>query len=106
MAEVRIRLPREISEGETISVRALVPHPMEIVARDGDGNVIDKDYNFIHSLTITYNDKTIMKGEMTQALSANPFIEFPLKVTAPGTLVVTFEDTTGAVHTGSVDVKW
>lgn len=106
MSEVRIRLPRDYKKDQVINVRALVQHPMEIVARDKDGKVIEKDYNFIHSVTITFNGKEVMKGEMTQALSANPFIEFPLRVTEPGTLEIVFEDTTGKTYKGTAEVKF
>ncbi|MBF0167380.1 MAG: thiosulfate oxidation carrier complex protein SoxZ [Alphaproteobacteria bacterium] len=106
MAEVKIRLPKTIAKGELVSVRALVTHPMEVVERGKDGKIVEKVYNFIHTVTVTYNGKTIMTGEMTQSLSANPFIEFPLKVNEPGKLTITFEDTTGEKHTGSVDVAF
>jgi sulfur-oxidizing protein SoxZ len=106
MAEVKIRLPKTVAKGELISVRALVTHPMETVERDSAGKVVEKNYNFIHTVTVTYNGKTIMSGEMTQSLSANPFIEFPLKATEPGKLSITFEDTAGEKHTGSIDVAF
>lgn len=104
MAEVRIRLPKSYQKDEVISVRALVQHPMEIVERK-DGKAVDRVYNFIHSVTVTFNGKEVMKGEMTQSLSANPFIEFPLKVTEPGKLEIVFEDTAGRKYTGSAEVK-
>jgi sulfur-oxidizing protein SoxZ len=106
MAEVKIRVPSKISKGDVIQVRSLVPHPMEIIQRDKDGKLIEKNYNFIHTVVVTFNGKEIVRGQMTQSMSANPFFAFPLKVTEPGKLVITFEDTTGAKHTGSVDVKF
>ncbi len=106
MAQVKIRIPSKIQPNEVINVRSLVPHPMEIMQRDKDGKVIDKNYNFIHAVVVTYNGKEIIRGQMTQSMSANPFFSFPLKVTQPGKLVITFEDTTGAKHEGSVDIKF
>lgn len=106
MADVKIRLPKTVAKGELISVRALVTHPMEVVERGKDGKIVEKVYNFIHTVTVSYNGKTIMSGEMTQSLSANPFIEFPLKANEPGKLTITFEDTTGEKHTGTADVAF
>ncbi|MGQ0662853.1 MAG: thiosulfate oxidation carrier complex protein SoxZ [Pseudomonadota bacterium] len=103
---VRIRVPSKITPNEEFQARTLVVHPMEIVQRDAQGKAIEKNYNFIHTVVVTYNGKEIMRGEMTQAVSANPLIAFPLKVSEPGTLTVTFEDTTGAKHSGSVDIKF
>lgn len=104
--EVRIRLPRSISQGEVIIVRALVSHPMDMLERDSSGSVIARDYNYIHSVTVTFNDREVMKGDLTQSISTNPYLEFPLRVTEPGVLTISFEDTTGAVHSGSVEVKF
>lgn len=105
MAEVRIRVPAKYQKGEVITVRVLVPHPMEIIQRDPSGKVVEKIYNFIHSVAVTFNGREVMSGQITQSVSANPVFAFPLKVTEPGKLTITFEDTTGAKHTGSVDIK-
>lgn len=104
MAEVKIRLPKQFAKGDVINVRALVAHPMEIIERDKEGKPVDRVYNYVHKVTIAFNGKEYIQGEMTQSLSANPFFEFPLKVTGPGTLTVTFEDTTGEKHIGSIEV--
>jgi sulfur-oxidizing protein SoxZ len=103
---VKIRIPSTIKPGEEFQVRALVVHPMEIVARDKDGKVIDKNYNFVHTVSATFNGNEIMRGEITQAISANPMVSFPMSAKVPGKLVITFEDTTGAKHSGSVDIKF
>ena len=105
MAEVKIRIPK-VSPGEEVMGRAMVIHPMEIIERDAAGKVVDKISNYIHTVTVSYNGKEIMKGELTQSVSANPLIAFPLKVSAPGTLTVVFEDSTGAKHEGSVKVEF
>lgn len=103
---VRIRLPQEIKQGEVIRIRALVPHAMEVVQRDSDGNVVEKNYNFIHSVVITYNGKEIMRGQLTQSISANPYLEFPVRVSEPGIVEITFEDTHGEVYTGRAEIAY
>ena len=104
--KVKIRVPSKIKAGEEFQVRALVVHPMEIIARDKSGKMIEKNYNFVHTVSASFNGKEVMRGEMTQAVSANPMVSFPLTVKAPGKLVITFEDTTGAKHSGSVDINF
>mgnify|MGYP001570970685 FL=1 len=106
IGQVRIRVPSRITAGEVIKVRSLVVHPMEIVSRDKDGKVIEKKYNFIHTVIVTFDGKEIMRGEITQAVSENPFFAFPLKVTQPGKLTITFIDTTGKTHEGSAEIKF
>ncbi len=106
MAEVRIRVPKTIKQGETITVRALVPHPMEIIQRDASGKQVDKVYNFIHTARVTFNGQELLSAQLTQSISANPVLAFKMKADKPGKLEIAFEDTTGVKHVGSVDIKF
>ncbi len=45
-------------------------------------------------------------GELSQGISQNPFFTFPMKVTQPGKLTVTFLDTTGKKYEGSAEIKF
>ena len=103
---VRIRLPSAIRAGEVIRVRSLIIHPMETVQRDKQGDIIQRNYDFIHTVMVTYNGKEVMRGETTQAVSQNPIFTFPLKVDRPGKLTVTFLDTTGKAYEGSAEIKF
>jgi sulfur-oxidizing protein SoxZ len=106
IGRVRIRLPSTISKGEVIRVRALVTHPMEVLAFDKDRKPIPKNYQFVYKIVVTYNGLAILQAETTQAVSQNPFVAFPLEVTEPGTLVVTFMDTHGKTYEGSAEIKF
>ena len=103
---VRIRLPSAIKPGEVIRVRSLIIHPMETVQRDKQGNPVWKNYNFIHTVTVAYNGKEVMRGETTQAVSQNPIFTFPLKVDRPGKLTVTFLDTMGKSYEETAEIKF
>jgi sulfur-oxidizing protein SoxZ len=106
IGRVRIRLPATISKGEVIRVRALVTHPMEILSFDKDRKPIPKNYHFVYQIVVTYNGKEILQAETTQAVSQNPFVAFPLKVTEPGKLVIAFTDTHGKTYEGSTEIKF
>jgi sulfur-oxidizing protein SoxZ len=106
IGRIRIRLPSTIKPGEVIRVRALIIHPMELVQRDKQGNVIPKNYNFVHAFTVSYNGKPILGGETTQGVSQNPIFTFPLKADRPGKLTVAFLDTTGKTYEGSAEIKF
>jgi sulfur-oxidizing protein SoxZ len=106
IGRVRIRLPDTISKGEVIRVRALVTHPMEILSFDKDRKPIPKKYHFVYKVVVTYNGQEILQAETTQAVSQNPFVAFPLKVTEPGTLVIAFTDTHGKTYEGSAEIKF
>jgi sulfur-oxidizing protein SoxZ len=105
VGRVSIRLPSSIKQGDVIRVRSLVIHPMEIVQRDKQGSIVRKNYNFIHTLAVTYNGKEVMRAETTQAISQNPMFTFPLNVERPGKLRVTFLDTMGKTYEGQAEVK-
>ena len=106
VGRVSIRLPSTIKQGDVIRVRTLVIHPMELVQRDKQGKIIPKNYHFINSLTAAYNGKEIMRAELTQGVSQNPGLTFPLKVDRPGKLTVTFFDTTGKEYAGQAEVRF
>jgi sulfur-oxidizing protein SoxZ len=105
VGRVSIRIPTSIRQGDVIRVRTLVIHPMEIVQRDNQGKVIDKNYQFIHSMAAAFNGKEVLRMEITQGVSQNPSFTFPLKVDRPGKLVITFTDTTGKSYEGRADIK-
>jgi sulfur-oxidizing protein SoxZ len=103
---VRLRLPSSIRAGDVIRVRALVMHPMERIERDRQGKIIEKTYNYINRITVTYLDRTVVTFDTTQSVSENPSIAFPIRVTDPGQVRVTFSDTTGGRYEGVADVKF
>ena len=102
---VRIRLPSSIKPGDIVKARVLVIHPMEIVQRK-DGKVVDKNYQFINRVVVTYLDKEIAQFETTQSISENPFFTFAFKASEPGVLRVTFIDTHGGKYEGKAEVKF
>ena len=106
IGRVSIRLPSSIKQGDVIRVRTLVIHPMEIVQRDKANKVIPKSYHFIHAMTVAFNGKEIMRTELTQGVSQNPSITFPLKVDRPGRLTVSYADTMGKSYEGAAEIKF
>ena len=105
IGRVRIRLPSSIKPGEVVRARVLVIHPMEIVQRK-DGKPVDKNYQFINRVVVSYLDREIAQFETTQSISENPFFTFAFKATEPGVLRVTFLDTHGGKYEGTADVKF
>jgi sulfur-oxidizing protein SoxZ len=105
IGRVRIRIPSSIKPGDVVRARVLVIHPMEIVQRK-DGKPVDKNYQFINRVVVTYLDKEIAQFETTQSISENPFFTFAFKATEPGVLRVTFLDTHGGKYEGTADIKF
>jgi sulfur-oxidizing protein SoxZ len=105
IGKVRVRIPATIKAGDVIRVRSLVIHPMERIERDARGKIIDKTYNYITRVTVTYLGKTVVSFDTTQSVSENPFFSFSVRVTDPGPLRIAFHDTTGATYEGTADIK-
>ena len=105
IGRVRIRIPSSIKPGDVVKVRVLVIHPMEIVPRK-DGKPVDKNYQFINRVIVTYLEKEVAQFETTQSISENPFFAFAFKATEPGILRVTFLDTHGGKYEGTADIKF
>ena len=106
IGKVRIRIPSTIKPGDVIKVRALIIHPMERIERDAQGKIIDKKYNFIDKVTVTYLGKPVLSFDTTQSVSENPFFSFAVKATDPGPLKILFTDTSGGKYEGTADVKF
>jgi sulfur-oxidizing protein SoxZ len=104
VGRIRIKLPSSIKPGDVIRVRVLVIHPMEIVERK-DGKPVDKNYQFINRVIVSYLGREIAQFETTQSISENPFFAFAVKATEPGPLKVTFLDTHGGKYEATADIK-
>ena len=106
IGKVRLRVPSSIKAGDVVQVRALVIHPMERIERDAQGKIIQKTYNYIDKVIVTYLGKTVTTFETTQNVAENPFFSFTFKATDPGVLKVQFLDTTGGRFEGTADIKF
>ena len=94
----RIRLPRSANAGDTVEVKTLISHNMEMgTRRDGSGNVIPRQ--IINRFTCEYAGKMVIDMDMHPAISANPYVEFDVKVEGSGDFVFTWYDDDGSVYT-------
>ncbi|HEX2649760.1 MAG TPA: thiosulfate oxidation carrier complex protein SoxZ [Burkholderiales bacterium] len=63
---------------EYTEVRVLMVHPMETGQRkDSGGNLIP--IHFIQEMSVKLNGKTVLEGQISQAVSRNPVFSFRLK---------------------------
>ena len=103
---VRIRVPSSIKAGDVVQVRTLVIHPMERIERDKQGKIIQKNYNYINKVVVTYLGKTVATFDTTQSVSENPFFSFTFRATDPGQLRIQFFDTTGGRYEGTTEIRF
>lgn len=99
----RVRVPRDATAGETITIKTLISHPMESGQRkDGDGNVIPR--SIINRFTCDFNGENVIDMTLEPAISTNPFVEFQAVVPESGTFEFTWYDDDGDIYTDTKDI--
>jgi len=69
---------RATLKGDVADVRVLMGHPMETGQRkDSAGKVIP--IHFIQEVIVKLNGKTVIEGQISQAISRNPVFSFRVK---------------------------
>ena len=68
---------RATAIGGVTDIRVLMTHPMETGQRKGpDGKLVPM--HFIQNLTVKVNGKTVVEGQISQAVSRNPVFSLSL----------------------------
>ena len=82
MAAGPMKMRATLGSGYT-DVRVLMSHPMETGQRkDASGKIVPLE--FIQNVTVKLNGKTVIEGQISQAVSRNPVFSFRLKGGAKG----------------------
>lgn len=104
IGQPRVRLPQQIRLGETIEIRTLISHIMETgQRRNQDGAIVPRD--IIRSFVCTLDGSMVFAMELAPAISANPYIAFPLKVTGPGTLEMVWTNDAGEQRKATAELR-
>ena len=99
MATVRalLRLPATARAGEVVEVRLLMQHPMETGFRpDATGRTVAR--NILRRIEAHFEGELVFAADLFPAITANPYIAFPLRATKSGTLAVTIEGDLGVAQ--------
>lgn len=90
----RVQVPAQARRGEVIQIRIAIQHAMETGYRpDHFGRRIPK--NVINTLTCRYNGVEVFRAEMGSGISANPLLQFHVRVEANGEFVFDWVDDSG-----------
>jgi len=82
MAAGPMKMRATLGSGFT-EVRVLMSHPMETGQRkDPSGKIVP--LHFIQNVTVKVNGKTVVDGQISQAISRNPVFTFRVKGGAKG----------------------
>ncbi len=94
---------RATAKGDVAEVRVLMVHPMETGQRkDADGKLVPM--HFIQEMTVRMNGRTVIDGQVSQAVSRNPVFSFRLKAKAGDKLEIAWLDNRGERSQGAATV--
>ena len=87
----RSQVPPTIRRGEVITVRLLIQHPMETgYRRDDTGDVIAR--NTIRTVRCLLAGREVFRADLSSGISANPYLQFPLRAEQSGVLEFSWID--------------
>ena len=94
----RVKVPKTAAAGEVITIKTLISHKMESGQRkDKKGNLIPR--KIINKFSCEFNGQTVFSTDIHPAISANPYLEFNVKVPESGSLKFTWVDDDGNSYT-------
>lgn len=94
----RVKVPSKAAAGEAITIKTLISHPMESGQRKDrkTGELIPR--KIINKFVVTYNGETAFSMDMLPAISANPYVEFAVKLSESGTMRFEWTDDDGSIY--------
>jgi len=94
-AEPQVKLPETASPGDIIEIETLIAHPMETGQRviEETGKLAPR--NIIEQFTARFNGQEIFRAKLYPAISANPYLAFPMRVEESGEFEFTWRDAKG-----------
>jgi len=96
---------RASADGDVITVKALISHPMETgLRKDKAGKVIPAD--FIQEVTCEHNGVAVLTAQWGTAISKNPYLSFRFRGGKAGdTLKMSWKDNTGKSDSAGAVIK-
>jgi len=105
MAKPRVKVPKTYSAGEVITIKTLMSHKMESGQRKDRKTGEKIPRMIINKFTCTFNGKEVFKVDIEPAVSANPFLQFTVKVPESGDFEFTWVDDDGTVFQAKKSIK-
>jgi len=102
----QLRLPGPLRAGQIVEVKTKVDHDSStgLVAKGGK-LVREQPEFYVKSLLVSFDGEPVSEFQMGSAISANPLIRFPLRITRSGSLKVVFVNNEGQRWETSQPVK-
>ena len=93
----RVKLPKSVTAGVPFTIKTRITHPMHTGLRhDGDGNPVPR--RIINRFSVRYNGEVAISVDLEPAVSADPYIQFEMKVPGSGELEFEWIEDGGSVY--------
>ena len=93
----RIKVPKQASVGEAITIKTLISHKMETgLRKDADRNKIPQ--SIINRFTCHFNATNVVDFDMKAGISVNPYFQFEAVVPESGEFKFTWYADDGSVY--------
>lgn len=101
----RVKVPKTADAGEVITIKTLISHPMESGQRKDreTGEVIPR--KIINKFVATFNGEEVFSADIDPGVSANPYIEFAVRVKESGTFKFSWLDDDGSEYMTEKDIS-
>ena len=95
----RVKVPKKAKKGDIIKIKTLISHKMESGRRKDKktGKLIPR--KIINLFEAEFNGMKVFSANLKPSVSANPYIQFNVKMSESGTFKFTWTDDDGEVYT-------
>ncbi len=93
--EPRVKMPETAAAGETIEIQTLIAHPMESGQGSDPQTGEPIARNIIEEFTALFDGAEVFRARFHPAISANPYLAFPVRVEQSGEFAFTWRDGNG-----------
>jgi sulfur-oxidizing protein SoxZ len=101
----RVRVPKEVKKGDTVTIKTLIAHKMETGLRKNKktGKIIPR--KIINKFEAKLNGQLVFSADLQPAIAANPYIAFTVRPDKSGTMEFAWTDDDGSVYRTKADMK-
>jgi sulfur-oxidizing protein SoxZ len=94
----RVKVPKKAKKGDIIKIKTLISHKMESGRRKDKktGELIPR--KIINLFEAEFNGAKVFSANLEPSVSANPYIQFNVKMSESGTFKFTWTDDDGSVY--------
>jgi sulfur-oxidizing protein SoxZ len=101
----RVRVPKQVKKGDTVTIKTLIAHKMETGLRKDKKTGKPIPRRIINKFEAKLNGQTVFMAELQPAIAANPYIAFTVRPDKGGTVDFAWYDDNGSIYRTKAEMK-